>query len=263
VAPPPGAAPVITLNDPLVDSQAGLATITGTIANLDSDSAVLLQNGQESLLAVTDGAFRQIVVLQSGTNEVAVRATNARGTSISRTLTITYDAGTAGDFFFRVTLTWDQGEPANRTDMDLHVWSPSNEHCYFGNEIISCGALDVDNTLGFGPENFTCTSVAAGVFRIAVNYYSADTILPTGCVIRVVTGTRAANSDNQLFGPHVLTQGNGDAGYPVTVDTVSWWRACDVQLDSDGRVTIRQPDTSVSLAGVAGARTAGKTTGKR
>jgi len=248
-APPPEATPVINLNDAVVDQTTGLATITGTITGLDTGSAVLVQNGQESLLAVTDGAFEQVVVLQTGTNLVEVRATNAAGTTISRTLTINY-TGATGEYFFRVTLTWDQGEPANRADMDLHVWSPTGEHCYFAQKTITSGSLDVDNTSGFGPENFTCTVSQPGLFRVAVNYYSSQLGNPIGCVIRVTTGTLASNSVNQLMGPHSLTAGSGGAGLPLTADTASWWRACDVELSADGQVTVRPADTSVSLAGV-------------
>jgi len=262
-APSPVALPDVAVDEPAVDSIAGLAIITGTITNLDSDGAALVQNGQESLLSVANGAFRQVVVLQSGANAIQVRATNAAGTTISRTLTINYDLGGAGDFYFRVTLTWDQGAPANATDMDLHVWSPADEHCAYWRRAIPCGSLDVDNTAGFGPENFTCTVLQAGLFRIAVNYFGAEVMSPTGCVIRVTTGTRAANSVNQLLGPHVLTVGNGDEGYPVTGDTPSWWRACDVQLDPDGRVTVCQPGAAIALAGAAVTRSSAKTADKR
>lgn len=245
----PTTLPEVTVDDPTVDNTTGLAVVTGTVTNLDSGSAALVQNGQESLLPVGDEAFRQVVVLQSGRNEVVVRATNAVGTTLSRMLAIDYEPGITGDFYFRVTFAWDQGAPTNRTDMDLHVWSPSNEHCAYWGRQIACGTLDVDNTRGFGPENFTCTVLEPGLFRVAVNFYGAFTELPTGCVIRVTTGTRAANLLNELRGPHMLTVGNGEEGYPVTVDTPSWWRPCDVQLDPEGRVTVQPPDTSVALPG--------------
>ncbi|MBU0608250.1 MAG: Ig-like domain-containing protein [Armatimonadetes bacterium] len=247
--PSPTDPPTVTLDEPTVNNATGLAVVTGTVTNLDSGSAAFVQNGQESLLPVADGAFRQVVVLQSGANDIVVRATNAAGTTLTRTITINYDTGVTGDFYFRVTFTWDQGSPTNRTDMDLHVWSPSDEHCAYWDKTIACGSLDVDNTQGFGPENFTCTGLESGLFRVAVNFFSAYTEVPTGCVIRVTTGTRAANAVNELRGPHQLTVGNGEDDYPVTVDTPSWWRPCDVQLDADGRVTVLPPDTSVPLAG--------------
>jgi uncharacterized protein YfaP (DUF2135 family) len=236
----PTGPPQITLNDPVTDQSTGLATLTGTITELDSDQAVLIQNGQESAMSALNGAFSQLVVLQSGLNHLAVRATNCAGTTISRTVDVNYTGTGAGDFIFRVTMAWD-----NYGDIDLHTLSPSGQLSYFGNMAINAGSLDVDNTSGFGPENFTCNVLEPGRFGVATYFYGGTG--PISVTIRVTSGSQATGAPvNQVFGPFVLTA-PGDS-----------WRPCDVLLDTSGVVTTAPPDPSIYVSGVIAGSTSAR-----
>jgi hypothetical protein len=114
---PPSGAPQITLNDPVVDQATGSATLSGTITRLDTDQAVLIQNGQESAISAPGGAFSQKVVLQSGLNHLAVRATNAVGTTISRTVDVNYTAAAAGRF-----LVLDSNRAGGSGSWDVYLY---------------------------------------------------------------------------------------------------------------------------------------------
>jgi len=74
----------------------------------------------------------------------------------------------AGDGAIRVTLKWG-GQP----DVDLHVYEPNGTHVYYSNRRGLSGFLDVDDTNGYGPENYfvSCESLETGTYRIGVNYY--------------------------------------------------------------------------------------------
>lgn len=234
----PTECPVITLNDPVVDQEAGLATISGTVTNTDADQAVVIHNGDASLIAVQSGAFSNIVVLLQGENVIHIMVANAACTTISEPITINYQPGVEGQFYCRVTLTWN----TPTSDMDTHVWAPSGQHCLFYNRQIDAGELDLDDVDGFGPENFTLRTLEAGRFRVGINNYSLHEDGPTDCVVRVVTGALAANGVNQVLGPYTLSVDNRNQSYPVTGNTASWWRPCDIVLGSDGSVQVVDAD---------------------
>ncbi len=245
--------PVINANAPVLNEASGTAVFSGTIDNLDSDTAVVILNGQQSVMDASGGTFNVTLILVPGTNYIRARATNAAGTAFSEEFTVEYTPPPGGEYYFRITLTWDRA-----TDIDLHVWSPSDEHSCYWNESIGAGELDYDNTSGYGPENFTCDTLEDGRFKPAINYYSGSPAV--GCVVRVTTGTLATGASvSEILGPFYLTAANHESGYPVTGNTASWWRPCDVLLSASGEVTVVAPDTSVGLSsvetGAAGIRT--------
>lgn len=232
----PEVAPVIQLNDPVVDQNSGMATISGTILNLDAPSAVLILNGAESLITVNaDNTFSTLAILQPGANAAYVRAVNAIDSAISAVLTLTYTP--VGGSFFRVTLSWD-----GAGDVDLHTWDPNSNHSYFSAETIPTGTLDVDNTSSLGPENFTCTSLVDGRFCIAVNNYGGAEYRQA--IIRVTINS-GPNTGRQLtFGPYSFS--TAGETYPVTTDSTNWWRPCDI-LVSGQTISVVPPDTTITL----------------
>jgi len=245
--------PVINANDPVLNEATGTAVFSGTIDNLDSDTAVVILNGQQSIMDASGGAFNVTLILVPGTNYIRARATNAAGTTLSEEFTVEYTPPVGGEYYFRITLTWDRA-----TDMDTHVWSPSAQHSCWWNKSIGAGELDFDNISGYGPENFTCDTLEDGRFKPAINYFSGSPAV--GCVVRVTTGTLATGASvSEILGPFYLTIANAESGYPVTGNTASWWRPCDVILSSSGEVTVVAADTSVGLSsvetGAAGIRT--------
>jgi len=71
------------------------------------------------------------------------------------------------------TLIWDAP-----VDLDLHVKSPNKQHVFFSSthkDLISGGfmELDVDNIIGYGPENVILMGpLKSGFYEIYVNYYN-------------------------------------------------------------------------------------------
>lgn len=89
----------------------------------------------------------------------------------------------------QITLTWD-----NHADLDLHVVDPFGERIYFLNEQSSSGGqLDVDNIVGFGPENIFWPKGQApkteNIYSIYVHHYpwynEPDRPLKSKYVVRV------------------------------------------------------------------------------
>lgn len=230
--------PEITLNQPVVNRERGQATISGRISRLDHNAAVLITNGGESVFLVNDdGTFSVVTILRNGLNSIYVRASNGFGTVTSQEVRINYTP--PSDFYFRVTLTWD-----GLGDVDLHTWDPNNSHSYYGNQTIPTGELDTDNTVSFGPENFTCRVLTPGRYKIAVNSYSNAT--GRRATIRVIIN-QGPNAGQYDYGPYTFTGSNQNSGYPVRGNTPYWWRPVDVLVSQDGVVSVTAPDTSIGL----------------
>ena len=225
-------APSIDLDDPDVSESAGTATISGQILNADVENAVIVVNGSATLIS-TDGSgnFSTTAILNPGDNTVYIWAVNRLGWSIAGPININF--APQGDLYFRVTLTWD-----GAGDIDLHNWDPNMAHSAYWNKVIPTGVLDLDNTDQDGPENFTCTALANGRFRVAVNNYSGGSRAAT---IRVSVFSGPNAGQTYAFGPYQLTQSNYEDGYPVTGNTASWWRPCDV-LVNGSTISVVAPD---------------------
>lgn len=71
-----------------------------------------------------------------------------------------------------VTLTWG-AEP----DVDLHVFEPDGGHVYYASPTGTSGYLDHDDVTSYGPEHYyvvECEALAAGTYRVGVNYYRGN-----------------------------------------------------------------------------------------
>ena len=77
----------------------------------------------------------------------------------------------------RVVINWNM----NNTDIDLHVKDPIGEMCFYGshNTIIG-GLISIDNTSGYGPEQFLLKNAVKGKYRIYVNYYGDSQVTSAG-----------------------------------------------------------------------------------
>jgi uncharacterized protein YfaP (DUF2135 family) len=232
-------------NQSEADITNGLANITGRVMNLDGPKIILIQNGQENLLEVdTSGYLNYRAVLVPGQNKFKVRAVNALGETISNELTIVF----AASFLFRVTLTWNQG---GGSDIDLYTKDPSGDVSYYSNKPINSGGLDVDNTSGYGPENFTCNwdsgtgSPEVGSYLVGVNYFAdhqADSgadppILPrvTGCSLRVVLNPQTPQEQTLFYSGSVSVPNSGSDWFG---GGGSWWNPVTISVDALGVATI-------------------------
>jgi len=71
----------------------------------------------------------------------------------------------------RVVIDWNH----NDTDIDLWVFEPNGEKCFFSNRRTKIGGLmSNDMTEGFGPEQYVLKKAKKGVYKIDVNYYSSS-----------------------------------------------------------------------------------------
>ncbi|MGH9364613.1 MAG: CARDB domain-containing protein [Thermoanaerobaculia bacterium] len=145
-------------------------TVAGTVGNPAVTSATLKVNGFPQTITVTGGAFSSQVVLRSGDNTLTVDVTAPDGRRGCAQTTI---RSTTPRTTISVTLTWNLAS----SDVDLYVTQPDGETSWYQNKTTSIGGrLDVDNTSGFGPENYFLSSekgdrVLAGVYTIRVHYY--------------------------------------------------------------------------------------------
>ncbi|MCP4137806.1 MAG: DUF2135 domain-containing protein [bacterium] len=72
------------------------------------------------------------------------------------------------DVDIRVVLNWD----ADNTDMDLWVFDPNKEKCYYShNRTFVGGMMSKDFTRGYGPEIYMLKKAKSGKYAIDVNYY--------------------------------------------------------------------------------------------
>jgi uncharacterized protein YfaP (DUF2135 family)/uncharacterized protein YoxC len=184
----------ITLTGP-ERTDARVATIEGTIrprgANPRLDVVRIYVNGTFSQTAeVTAGSFATVVVLNSGDNTVTAAPGEDPLAPGAATIAI---FSTVARSKLNVKLTWDKG---NRTDVDLHVLriSPDgSERRFWWSDKGDprkpwTGSLDVDNTVGHGPENFSTAvkpgeKMPPGTYRVYVVYYQGPA--PTTWTIEV------------------------------------------------------------------------------
>ena len=107
---------------------------------------------------------------RSGDNTIDVNVTAPDGRRGCANRAI---ASTTPQTSISVTLTWTLGS----ADVDLYVTQPDNQTAWHSNRTTSIGGhLDVDNTSGFGPENYFLSAaegdtVLSGNYTIRVHYY--------------------------------------------------------------------------------------------
>jgi len=108
----------------------------------------------------------------------------------------------------QVTLTWNTGirsgyySDPGTVDIDLHVVEPDGTIVYFGNKQGTTTTLDVDNRVGFGPENiFSARGRAAtGIYTVFLNYYRQSSLFtPTTCTVDIKVFANTAQEKTQRF----------------------------------------------------------------
>ncbi len=217
--------PLVTINSPADYSNYydNVITVSGTIRlqdayggifNYTGSDALISVNGNASELNVVGGSFNQDVSISQGDNELYVSVTTdggITGTSPIRHVTGIFDVAP-----IETVLTWN----TPTSDLDMHVWNPDGEHCYYGHMNISEGSLDIDDVEGYGPETFTTAWVQVGVYYFAVNSYSLDDDAYADASFRLFLNGQETN-----YGPHRFTTQdyNGD-------DPASWWNVVTVTV---------------------------------
>lgn len=98
-----------------------------------------------------------------------------------------HDAIDTGDFdevllaempvAIRIVLNWNQMD----TDIDLHVFEPTGEECFYGQTDTEAGArFSKDFTQGYGPEQYLLRNAVKGKYEIKTNYFGESALTENG-----------------------------------------------------------------------------------
>ncbi|HBD94226.1 MAG: hypothetical protein A2015_02675 [Spirochaetes bacterium GWF1_31_7] len=94
----------------------------------------------------------------------------------------------------RVVLNWD----ADNTDMDLWVFNPNGEKCFYSNPQTLLGEkMSRDFTGGYGPEVYMLRRAKNGTYEIKVNYYGNNQQILSGSTTIQVTLFRNYGRKNE------------------------------------------------------------------
>jgi hypothetical protein len=116
----------------------------------------------------------------------------------------------------RMVLTWGESP----TDLDSHLWTPSGDHIYYGNQApADAGAnLDLDDVTSYGPETITITEAQSGTYVYAVYNFSGTPEITT------------SNAQVQLYDSSGLVQTFSVPGS----GTGRWWNLIELSYDGSG-----------------------------
>jgi hypothetical protein len=124
-------------------------------------------------------------------------------------------------------LTWG----ATPSDIDSHLRTPDGSHVFFNSKGTLTQApfssLDVDNTIGFGPEVTTIRRPRAGIYRFYLHNYSRL----TNASAPGMTGSPARLELNYLGRTVVFTPPPDEGG-------VQWWHLFDLEISSNCTMTL-------------------------
>ena len=83
------------------------------------------------------------------------------------------------DLDIRIVMTWD----ADMTDMDLHVFEPSQEEAYYGHNRTTIGGLvSRDFTQGYGPEEYLVRKAMRGTYVVRTKFFGSSAAQLQGAV---------------------------------------------------------------------------------
>ena len=207
-----------------------LEDVYGNVTSFLGDQAILTLNGVDQEIIVSNGSFNETISISSGQNTLQLRANSPNGdTGSSDEITI-YGNFTAADI--EVTLTWN----TPTSDLDLHIWNPYGEHCYYGHMNITEGSLDIDDVEGYGPETFTALNALNGTYTVKVNCYSLDSDDFSDATIQV-----NLSGNNNTYGPHHFVVGDYNGNNPD-----AWWEVTTFTM-RNGRISETNEPISESV----------------
>ena len=153
------------------NTQNNIVEITGQVKNvssIDNSKVTFKINGlTQTVYLNKNGSFSNKVVLFNGDNNIDV-VYESLGVVKKKSFTI---KSSTPPVKARFTLTWDSSD----SDMDLHVYGPSGDHCYFSNRGTSNMNLDVDNTKRYGPENISVKlQQQPGKYKVYIKHYGGN-----------------------------------------------------------------------------------------
>ena len=174
-----------------------IVSVEGYVDDTSITTGEIFINDVLNTFIINDGQFSKDISLFSGTNSISVKVTNEKGLSDVETVNVICTEDKAA---IRIQLTWD----TEGTDVDLHVFDTNNHHtCYWAQNTsesataIPGANLDLDDTDGFGPENFTFNDPANDTYTIKIHYYWDEGYGPTNAQVRIYINEQFYS----MFGP--------------------------------------------------------------
>jgi uncharacterized protein YfaP (DUF2135 family) len=156
-----------------------VVAVQGTVSDKRVRVARVALNGEDRPINVRGGRFEVKLVVPPGENTVEVSARNEGGAG--RDAVSFYADVPPADLV--VLLSWD----TDGTDLDLKVTDPSGEECDEGNRKTAAGgALEVDDTDGYGPEIFAQERAQPGLYKVAVAAYDLAGVAETNAEVEVI-----------------------------------------------------------------------------
>ena len=139
----------------------------------------LKENGFDHPVTIENGSYSRQVPLIRGRNTIQAIVGNVA----SKPLTIVADIP---PYDIWIELSW-----IGKGDVDLHLYRPNGEHCFFGIKQTIAGAkLDkgFDNVTSDGPELIIMEKAIPGEYRVILNYYGPagrDPAVPIKCTVNL------------------------------------------------------------------------------
>jgi uncharacterized protein YfaP (DUF2135 family) len=204
-----------------------------------------------------DGEFSQVIILQRGENRLMFEVDGARQGEVyfpniphnmtGQDFVLNCDVETS---VILVTLTWD----TSLTDVDLYVVDPTGDFsAFYHPNTADGGALDVDDTDGFGPEHWTLLTTDniryGEPYKIRVHYYYSGTdngVRRTNYSVgvKLYEGTER---ENVLSFRGTLSLSNSENSEPNGIGA-DWRNITSIVLTQDESVS--EPSASISPQGV-------------
>ncbi|MBN2542333.1 DUF2135 domain-containing protein [bacterium] len=196
-------APVVHITYPTegLETSSRVLALRGTVSDNSIENARLILNGSTQTIGVDNESLDSTsLILKTGVNTIRVEAYNENGVGFDE---VSVNA-TFEPVGVKITLTWD-GSPYN--DVDLYVQDPSGHWCMYEtlNTAIG-GSLDVDDTEGWGPENFYMPKDSAnaypGEYNVKIHYFSDAGSGPTTPTLRILLNEEEPNQvERTIVGP--------------------------------------------------------------
>lgn len=182
-------------------------------------------NGNFIVTAMKNGIS---LVVASTSNKVSNTIKVGDNESTATDVTVS-DCLILGDVPLTVRLTWG----VNPTDLDTHVFGPSDYHIWWlGQGSLASephAQLDVDDITSYGPEVFTALSFPqAGTYHYAIHHFSGSSTI-SASPARV----------------ELTLEGQTTVYFPPTgqAATDKYWNVFDIIVDTSGNITIVDVNT--------------------
>jgi tetratricopeptide (TPR) repeat protein len=141
------------------DYALALADNGETQAALDSLYGMLTKSYSENTVSRSDG-IEEVVVMEM--NRLIAKNITLNKSKIDKRVRVNPRVD------IRVVINWNM----DNTDIDLHITDPNDEDCYYGHRETEIGGrISVDNTRGYGPEQFLLKKAIPGKYRIVIDYF--------------------------------------------------------------------------------------------